>query len=106
MTDPSNRQAELAARLQDLQDRLSRISQSLASHESKDFSDLATEREDDEVMEGIGTAGLREIAQIRAALGRIEAGTYGLCTVCGAPIASARLDLLPYTPFCPEHAPV
>lgn len=104
MTDVFNQRARLTARLQDLQDRLSRISQGLVSHESKDFADLATEREDDEVQEGIGVAGLQEIAQIRAALERIAAGTYGRCTVCGKPIAPARLDAVPFTPFCQDHA--
>ena len=41
---------------------------------------------------------------IKAALSRIQAGTYGLCLRCGAPVEQARLDLLPYTPFCKDHA--
>ena len=42
------------------------------------------------------------IEQITAALNRIAAGTYGLCTRCGQPIAPARLEVLPYAAACIE----
>lgn len=38
--------------------------------------------------------------QVVEALTRIEDGTYGTCLECGAPIAPARLDVVPYTPYC------
>jgi RNA polymerase-binding transcription factor DksA len=41
-----------------------------------------------------------EIARIRAALDRIRAGSYGICTVCGEQISTDRLDVLPETPMC------
>ena len=41
----------------------------------------------------------RELAAVDAALGRIDAGTYGRCTRCGRPIDPERLDALPWTPF-------
>ena len=50
-------------------------------------------------------AALREqLDEIEGALGRIEAGTYGMCTVCGDEIAAARLEAMPATPFCIKHA--
>jgi hypothetical protein len=42
------------------------------------------------------------IDQITAALNRITAGTYGLCTRCGQPIAPARLEVLPSAAACIE----
>ncbi|MFK4837214.1 TraR/DksA family transcriptional regulator [Microbacterium sp. ZW T2_14] len=42
------------------------------------------------------------IEQISAALNRITQGTYGRCTRCGAQIASARLEVLPYAAACIE----
>ena len=62
--------------------------------------DLATEREADEVLEGMEMSAAQEIAQIDAALNRIDAGNYGVCVKCGEEIAEARLDLLPATPLC------
>lgn len=47
------------------------------------------------------TAGLD---QVEAALGRIAAGTYGTCAVCGERIAEGRLEARPWTPFCIRHA--
>jgi RNA polymerase-binding protein DksA len=40
------------------------------------------------------------LREVEAALERIEQGTYGKCQQCGEEIAAARLDALPYTPFC------
>ncbi len=48
---------------------------------------------------------LREqLDEIEAALGRLDQGTYGLCEVCSQPIADDRLDAMPATRFCIEHA--
>ena len=40
------------------------------------------------------------LEQIEGALERIEDGTYGSCVDCDAKIAKARLNAIPYTPFC------
>ena len=37
---------------------------------------------------------------IDEALRRIEEGTYGICRDCGEPIASARLNAIPWTRVC------
>lgn len=94
------RKAALEKRLAELGVRLEAIEEELDSHQNRDWEELATEREGDEVLEATGNAGLAEITQIRAALGRIADGTYGTCARCGEPIAEARLDLLPWTPHC------
>lgn len=96
----SDRKAALKQRLVELGARLEAIEDELESHRNPDWEDLATEREGDEVLEATGQAGLAEISQIRAALRRIEDGTYGLCAHCGEPIAEPRLDALPWTPHC------
>ena len=44
------------------------------------------------------------LAQIEAALARIEAGTYGVCAVCGEEIAEGRLEARPWTPYCIRHS--
>lgn len=92
--------ALLMTRLSELDQRLHGIEEELDAHQSKDWEELATEREDDEVLEGLGLAGQEEIRRIRAALQRMRDGDYGICTKCGAEISTARLDVLPHTPFC------
>ena len=44
------------------------------------------------------------LAQIRAALVRIDAGTFGACAVDGALIDEARLAAVPWTAYCLLHA--
>lgn len=100
MTDIAKRKAQLEARLADLGARLEGIEAELDSHNSRDWEELATEREGEEVLESMGNSGQQEIRAIAAALSRIEAGDYGFCVKCGAEIGDARLDVLPYTPFC------
>ncbi|MGB8815195.1 MAG: TraR/DksA C4-type zinc finger protein [Paracoccaceae bacterium] len=104
MTPIPKRKAELEARLADLKSRLLHIEEELDSHNAQDWEELATEREGDEVLEGMGVSGQQEIRMIEAALKRIAAGEYGSCVKCGAEIGDARLDVLPYTPFCRDCA--
>jgi RNA polymerase-binding protein DksA len=40
------------------------------------------------------------LADVNAALERVEAGTYGECTSCGRPITPERLEALPWTALC------
>ncbi|KCV81711.1 TraR/DksA family transcriptional regulator [Actibacterium atlanticum] len=104
MVDLSTRKATLLARLKELDVRLHVIQDELDTHNSPDWSELAVEREEDEVLESMGSSGLHEIEQIRAALDRIANDTYGFCVKCGEEIAPQRLDLLPATPFCKRCA--
>jgi RNA polymerase-binding transcription factor DksA len=100
MTGTPDYKAILQDRRAELRGRLGAIEEELDSHQSKDWEDLATERETDEVLEGLGNSGLHEIAMIDAALKRIEEGEFGLCVTCGSTISPERLEVLPYTPFC------
>jgi DnaK suppressor protein len=43
------------------------------------------------------------LQQVRAALRRIEAGTFGKCIVDGGLIKEKRLQAVPWTPYCLEH---
>lgn len=40
------------------------------------------------------------LAQINAAIERIDGGTYGACEECDGKISKARLEALPQTPHC------
>jgi DnaK suppressor protein len=42
------------------------------------------------------------LKDVRDALRRIENGTYGRCVDCGREIAPARLEAVPWTPYCRE----
>lgn len=63
-----------------------------------------TDRVQEEAAEVALTAldeqGRREIEEIRAALGRIDEGTYGVCAACGEDISPARLSAMPMARRC------
>lgn len=44
------------------------------------------------------------LAEIRAALVRLDAGTFGTCLIDGAPIEDARLEAVPWAAHCLAHA--
>lgn len=104
LTSISNRKAGLEARLAELGARLHIIESELDSHNAQDWQELATEREGDEVLEGMGLSAQQEIKMIEAVLVRIATGDYGTCMKCGADIGEERLNVLPYTPFCRDCA--
>lgn len=100
MVDTAKYRGILEGRLTELQARLQEIDDALDSHQSKDWEELATEREGDEVLERMGSSGKAEIAKIQAALARMDEDEFGYCVDCGDEIAEERLDVVPYTPFC------
>jgi RNA polymerase-binding transcription factor DksA len=45
-----------------------------------------------------------QLDDVEHALARLDDGTYGTCEVCGQPIGDARLEVMPATRFCIQHA--
>ncbi|MGW8482463.1 TraR/DksA family transcriptional regulator [Microbacterium sp. NPDC055903] len=41
-----------------------------------------------------------ELREVEDALARVDAGTYGVCTSCGAAIPAARLEVRPFAELC------
>lgn len=44
------------------------------------------------------------LRKVSHALGRVDAGEYGICESCGSSIPIARLDALPYATLCVDCA--
>jgi RNA polymerase-binding transcription factor DksA len=66
-----------------------------------DSSQVTAERGEAEVLAGKLRDTLDEVAQ---AILRLEDGSYGRCEVCGVAIEPARLEAMPATRFCINHA--
>ena len=66
------------------------------------LADHATDMVDREVDESLEENAERVIHEIDDALARLDAGTYGLCGVCGERIPEERLDAVPYATLCIE----
>lgn len=102
MLDVRRYEKRLLERRGELDKRLRAIEADLETPGDPDAEERVVERENDEVLERLGLAGIEELRLIREALKRIDAGTYGICASCGEPIAEERLDVLPFTPLCRE----
>ena len=90
----------LQLRLDDLERRLVGMSQALALMLRQPPSDR------DETADRARPEALA-LAEVRAARARLEAGTYGLCATCDAPIAQHRLAGRPQVlqcSFCEQQA--
>lgn len=90
----------LEERLTALEARLSSLKSDARQAHSGDAAEQAQERESDEVVDAIGNETDLSIRLVKAALGRIENGTYGSCEACGQPIAEARLIAMPEATRC------
>ena len=65
-----------------------------------DSAEQAIDLADDEALASLDEVIRQEIVQVKAALLRIENGTYGTCAVCGDDIAADRLKALPTATRC------
>lgn len=107
MIDVEKQKARLLTRKAELESRLVRIEGELDEPMSADSDERAVERQDDEVLEAMGEAGLSELRGIDAALDRIAHGRYGTCARCGEDIAEARLEAVPHAALCQScHAEI
>jgi len=98
--DVSVMKSELEQRLATMQGRLASIKKDVTQGYSGDSAEQAQERENDEVVDAIGNETAQSIRSIKAALVRIEEGTYGSCAVCGSEIGEARLKVVPEATRC------
>lgn len=68
--------------------------------EVQDFKDVAAEDTQAAIDEVAYTHASQELAQVAAALRRVEDGSYGACLDCGEAIDERRLRALPATAYC------
>ena len=98
---------QLIARRGDLSVRRRRVEQDLSRRNEPlvaDSSDQAIQLQNDEALQAIWDAAVKEIAAVNEALGRLDRGLYGICRSCGAEIASGRLQAVPHAVTCPRCA--
>jgi DnaK suppressor protein len=105
--DPAVIRNRLLARRSELVDREGRARRD-AAHRldpvAADFADQAVQRGNDATLVAIAEVATRELADLDAALQRLEAGQYGICVTCGAKIEPARLVAVPEALRCARCA--
>jgi RNA polymerase-binding transcription factor DksA len=96
-------------RLIDVRNAASRLSTSAKEASERELSsadqhpaEQATETLERELDLGVLQSVEAELLEVKAALARLEADTYGRCEVCGKPIAEGRLEAKPATRYCVE----
>lgn len=65
-----------------------------------DMADQASGTNEVEIQLKLKQTDAKILQAIEEALYRLEKGVYGLCRDCGDPIASARLEAIPWTRVC------
>ena len=100
MSDTDMISTRLKARMAELEAEIARLDTETSQQLSPSFSEQANELEDLATNESLEARHKTEIGQIRAALNRIDAGSYGICDNCGADIAPARLEVQPDATRC------
>jgi len=101
MKNPEYFKQKLTTLKNEISQRISAIDKDIKHEEmSSDWTEQATERENDEVLESLGNASEQELSMINQALQRIDSGEYFSCSACGEDIPEPRLESLPFTTYC------
>lgn len=69
-----------------------------------DFSDQSIQRQNDEVLNQLEDAGLRDLGQIDHALEHLARGGGNRCECCGRAISAKRLSAMPQATLCSRCA--
>lgn len=76
------------------------IQESMPQSGDDEIADSATSTYLQELDEALVQRAKDQLDAIESALQRIEVGQYGRCLNCGQEISAARLEALPWTPYC------
>lgn len=97
-------------RLLDLERTLSARTGRAVAEGRREFLDVARDVSDASVADEVASEQFTEaeqgsaiLQQVRDALSRVDAGTFGTCIVDGGPIEEKRLDAVPWTSYCLKH---
>lgn len=95
---------EFSQRIVSLQQRVDAIHQDFAKGRNADWSEQASERENDEVLNALESEAKVEIQQLANAIQRIDQGNYGHCIQCSELISPERLAVQPSAEKCIQCA--
>jgi len=104
--DLSTVRTDLETERTDLQRRLSELTSdgSAAPDFDENFADSAQVAAEKDENLALAAAIREQLADVESALERLDAGSYGSCEICGDAISPARLEAMPSTRYCINHA--
>ena len=91
---------KLEAQKAELNTRVDKIKADIGRGLDADSKEQAGQLENKDVLDALANEANAEIAEINAALARLEEGNYGICSACGEDIDERRLEALPYAVEC------
>jgi DnaK suppressor protein len=86
--------------------RISTIHEHARDPLEQDSAEQAAQLGNVAVVSALETEAVQQIAEIDAALQRLEAGTYGVCVTCGEPVGDGRLKVRPAATQCRDCAEI
>ena len=92
--------AQFKQRIIELQKRIGAIHRDFADGRDSDWSEQASERENEEVLNALESEAKVEIQHLSNAITRMENGNYGVCQECGDDISKQRLQVQPAAEKC------
>lgn len=103
MSDPteSTVRASLEAERDQLANQLAALDEGEFDENFADSGQVAAEQGE---VQALAASLQDQLDAVEAALGKLDDGTYGLCERCQQPIAEARLEAMPASRHCIEHA--
>ncbi len=90
----------------ELQKRVSTIHEHARNPLEQDSAEQAAQLGNVAVVAALESEAVQELADIEAALQRLDAGTYGECVSCGEPIGEGRLKVRPAATQCLDCAEI
>jgi RNA polymerase-binding protein DksA len=94
----------LTAHKAELRKRVSTIHEHARNPLEQDSAEQAAQLGNVAVVSALESEAVQQIAEIDAALQRLDAGTYGACVTCGEPIGEGRLRVRPAATQCRDCA--
>ncbi len=104
--NPEKYKLQLLAKEQELSARVDRAMATVrepGDGAARDISDDSVNDESRNEQFTEAEADRTVLGQVRDALKRIDDGTFGTCVVDGGSIEAARLEAVPWTPYCLKH---
>ncbi len=104
MTDAKQIRQRLMAKKQELTKRVDRIHEHARDPLEADSSEQAAQLGNVEVVSALENEAVEQLAEIEAALQRLDNDQYGKCFTCGEEISPQRLEAVPESTECVDCA--
>lgn len=89
---------------QELKSHVMSIQEAMPDSADNEIADSATETLTMELDAAYQRRATSRLYAIESALQRLRLGQYGVCITCGKEISRARLEAIPWTPYCRDCA--